>query len=100
MERRRDRNEIVAEILNIAIAGKRKTHIMYKAKLSYYQVNRYLPFLVEKGFLENMKTAKMGQLPTVYKTTDKGQKFLERLKFINKLLATDETSELSELSEI
>jgi predicted transcriptional regulator len=101
MERRRDRNEIVAKILNIAIDGKVKTHIMYKAKLSYTQVNKYLPWLEEKGFLENMKSAKVGQFTTIYKTTPKGLKLIERLKFIDKLWAKDKTSsEPSEFSVI
>jgi predicted transcriptional regulator len=50
--KRRDRHDIVVEILRTAVDGKIKTHIMYKAKLSYAQLNEYLPLLVEKGFLE------------------------------------------------
>jgi predicted transcriptional regulator len=87
MEKRRDRHEIVAEILNIAVDGKIKTHIMYKAKLSYSQVNEYLPLLVAKGFLENSETAKIGQRTTIYKTTPKGLEFMESLKYIDKLWA-------------
>jgi predicted transcriptional regulator len=86
MEKRRDRHEIIAEILNLAIDGKRKTHVMYKAKLSYTQVNEYLPWLVQKGFLENMKIGKMGQCKKIYKTTPRGLMFLESLKSIDKLL--------------
>ena len=56
VNRRRDRHEIVAEILNHAKGGKIKTHIMYKAKLSYAQINEYLRLLVEKGFLEDLTT--------------------------------------------
>jgi predicted transcriptional regulator len=91
MEKRRDRHEIVAEILNIAVDGKIKTHIMYKAKLSYSQVNEYLPLLVAKGFLENRETAKMGQRTTIYRTTAKGLEFIESLKCIDRLWARDKT---------
>ena len=49
--RRRDRHEIVAEILKTAREGRIKTHIMYKAKLSYSQINTYLKLLVGNGVL-------------------------------------------------
>ena len=91
MEKRRDRHEIVAEILNIAIDGKIKTHIMYKAKLSYSQMNEYLPLLVAKGFLENPEIAKIGQRTKIYKTTPKGLEFMESLKYIDKLWAKERT---------
>ncbi len=89
MDKRRGWDEIVAEILNIALEGTRKTHIMYRAKLSYTQANKYLSLLVEKGFLENMKTEKPGQ-STFYKTTTNGLKFLENLESIGMLLTRDE----------
>jgi len=85
VEKRRDRHEIIAEILQTAVNGKIKTHIMYKAKLSYSQVNEYLPLLVEKGFLENVKVARTGRSATIYRTTPKGLQFIESLKSTDKL---------------
>lgn len=85
MNRRRDRHEIVSEILNYARRGKIKTHIMYKAKLSYSQIQEYLPLLVERGFLENMTIRRKKQKHTMYKTTEKGIEFLDHLEFLNKL---------------
>ncbi len=84
-ERRRDRHDIVAEILKTAVNGKIKTHIMYRAKLSYSQVNEYLPMLVDKGFLENNKTSYGKHLTAVYRTTTRGLQFIENLESINKL---------------
>jgi len=84
-EKRRDRHEIVAEILKTAVNGRIKTHIMYRAKLSYSQINEYLPLLVERGFLENVKVTKSGQRSTIYKTTSKGLEFIENLESLNKL---------------
>ena len=86
-ERRRDRHDIVAEILRTAMNGKIKTHIMYRAKLSYSQINEYLPMLVEKGFLENNKVTHGRQTTAVYRTTSKGLQFIENLDSINKLWA-------------
>ena len=84
-EKRRDRHDIVAEILKTAVNGKIKTHIMYRAKLSYSQVNEYLPMLVNKGFLENNKTAHGKHMTAVYRTTSRGLQFIESLESINKL---------------
>jgi predicted transcriptional regulator len=84
-DKRRDRHEIVAEILKTAQTGKIKTHIMYRAKLSYTQINEYLPMLVEKGFLENTTLLHGKQRTTVYRTTSKGLQFMENLEFVSKL---------------
>jgi predicted transcriptional regulator len=85
VSKRRDRHDIVAEILKTARGGKIKTHIMYKAKLSYSQINEYLKLLVEKGFLENMSIKRKKQTITMYRTTQKGMEFLTHLESINKL---------------
>ena len=83
--RRRDRHDIIAEILRTAKEGKIKTHIMYRAKLSYAQINEYIPALVEGGFLENTTIRHRKYQKKVYKTTPKGIKFLENFETINKL---------------
>jgi len=84
-EKRRDRHEIVAEILKTAVGGRIKTHIMYRAKLSYSQINEYLPLLVERGFLENVKVTRSRERSTVYRTTSKGMEFIDNLESLNKL---------------
>jgi len=86
-KKRRDRHEIIAEILKTASNGRIKTHIMYRAKLSYSQINEYLPLLVEKGFLEHLKVARSGHYATVYRTTPKGRQFIENLESLNVLWA-------------
>jgi predicted transcriptional regulator len=83
--RRRDRHEIIVEILKTAMNGKVKTHIMYKARLSYAQLNEYLPKLVEKGFLENQTVKRKRHDKKVFKTTLKGVKLLENFESINNL---------------
>jgi predicted transcriptional regulator len=85
--KRRDRHEIIAEILKTAREGKIKTHIMYKAKLSYAQINEYLPLLVNKGFLEPFTVKKRKAHKRLYRTTKKGMKLLENFESIGKLWA-------------
>lgn len=82
---RRDRHEIVAEILNYARGGKKKTHIMFKARLGYSQIQEYLRLLVEKGFVEKTTFKRKRQVVTMYRTTKKGIEFLDRLESIDKL---------------
>jgi predicted transcriptional regulator len=84
--KRRDRHDIVAEILKTAREGRIKTHIMYKAKLSYSQINAYLQLLVDKGFLENNTVIRKRQSITLYKTTPKGVYFIENIDTVNQML--------------
>jgi predicted transcriptional regulator len=48
---RRDRIEIVADILKKAKGGSRKTHIMYTCNLSVTQNEKYLQALLDSGLL-------------------------------------------------
>lgn len=82
---RRDRHEIVAEILNYARGGKIKTYIMFKARLGYSQIQGYLGLLVEKGFVEKTAVKRKRQIITTYRTTKKGIEFLDRLESVDKL---------------
>ena len=83
--KRRDRHDIIIEILKTAIEGRIKTHIMYKAKLSYAQLNEYLPHLVQNGFLENTTIKIKRYHKKVFKTTQKGLRLIENFETMNKL---------------
>jgi len=80
--KRRDRLYIIAEILDIAKEGTLKTQIMYKANLSFSQLNEYLDFLLNRNLLESKEI----NGKTLYKTTDKGLKYLDNYKEILQLL--------------
>ncbi len=82
---RRDRHEIVSEILKCAIGGKIRTHIMRKAKLSYFQMQEFLPLLVENGFLENTIAKHKKRSHIMFMTTGKGKELLRHLESVNKL---------------
>ena len=83
--KRRDRHDIIIEILKTAVEGRIKTHIMYKAKLSYAQLNEYLPTLVQNGFLENATIKGKKYQKKVFKTTFKGLRLIENFETMNKL---------------
>jgi len=83
--KRRDRHDIAVEILRTAVDGKIKTHIMYKAKLSYAQLNEYVQLLLNKGLLENITIREKRQDRKVYKTTRKGMEFIENFENVKRL---------------
>jgi predicted transcriptional regulator len=74
--RSRDRNEIVASILQSVINPKaddgiRRTRIMYNSFLSYSMVTHYLKLLTENGSLE------YDELNKTYRITEAGLRVLE-----------------------
>lgn len=81
--KRRDRLFIIAEILDIARDGALKTQIMYKANLSFSQVNTYLKLLQETQLLEIL--AKSGK--RIYKTTKKGVEYMHSYKEVIEILS-------------
>lgn len=61
----------MSHILEAANGGEvTKTKIMYKAFLSYGQLKEYLGLLIQNGLMTN-------DIPGLYKTTNKGLKFLD-----------------------
>ena len=84
-QKRRDKLFIIAEILEIAREGTLKTQIMYRANLSFTQLNQYLDLLTKIKLLEIMKENEKN----VYMTTEKGMKYLQNYREITKLLRTE-----------
>ena len=81
-QRRRDRLYIIAQILEISKSGCLKTQIMYRANLSFAQLNEYLSFLTKTHLLilenENKKN--------IYVTSDKGTQYLKKYEEIAAIL--------------
>jgi predicted transcriptional regulator len=71
----RNRLGIVANILTIAKQGALKTHLMYKANLSYTMLRDYLRFLLDNGLLSESRYPE--DKVTLYRTTEKGARFLD-----------------------
>ncbi|MEE9202723.1 MAG: winged helix-turn-helix domain-containing protein [Dehalococcoidia bacterium] len=74
MNNRRSNLEVIADILRLGEAG--KTEIMYSANMSYRQLQKYLDFMVESGFLEMKVVPNPG---IKYKVTKKGQRLLHSI---------------------
>jgi len=80
--KRRDKLGIIAEILEIAKEGTLKTQIMYKANLSFAQLNEYLKFMLKTSLIS--KFVYNGR--EVYESTEKGIDFLQRHLELTELL--------------
>lgn len=84
--KRRDKLDIIAEILDIAKDGLLKTQIMYRANLSFAQLNEYLDFLTGMNLLgmekENRKK--------LYRTTEKGERYLQKYNDISYILGKED----------
>jgi predicted transcriptional regulator len=81
MNNRRSNVEVIADILRLGQAG--KTEIMYSANMSYRQLQKYLEFLVQNGFIDVMK---VGNPVTVYKVNEKGLKLLNKIENLLEML--------------
>src|SRR4030042_2128384 len=84
--KRRDKLYIVAEILEIAKGGTLKTQVMYRANLSFTQLNDYLEFMLKISLLEKVEVNDKA----IYRATEQGLDFLQRYREINELLRTEE----------
>ena len=83
----RSRSDIVSQMLEAASGGgATKTKIMYKAFLSYAQLKEYLAVLVENRLLEYDRGTE------TFKTTEKGNKFLNVSNQMGEFVAASESA--------
>ncbi len=83
----RNRMEIVANLLNIARTGTLKTHLMYKANLSYVMIADYLDYLQEAGLIQ--EALDKGGTSKLFQTTEKGLKYLETYESLQNIAGMD-----------
>jgi predicted transcriptional regulator len=77
---KRDRVEIMADILGLCSEPKTKTHVMYGTNLSWKMLQHYLFELQSLEFLEVHNNS------TRYVTTKRGLEFVDKWKELQKLL--------------
>lgn len=68
---KRDKLDILLRILEIATIPVKKTHILYKANINFYQLTRYLELLQSLEMLEEVS-----EPYTAYRITKKGREML------------------------
>lgn len=67
---KRNQYEVIANILETAVSCRRKTRIMYRCRLNYNQLQRYLDLAINHKLLESLPDK-------TYQTTPKGLRYLE-----------------------
>lgn len=81
----RSNTDIIAAILQIAAAGAVKTHITYRANLSYVQIRKYLALLIDNGLLSSRTEEKKK-----FTTTEEGRYFLQTYEERGRMLYAED----------
>ena len=81
LERRRSSIEVIADMLRLGEAG--KTEIVYSANMSYFQLQKYLKFLLQLGLVDKVA---LGNPAVTYRVTKKGLRLLRNIDGILDML--------------
>lgn len=81
--KRRSNIEIIADMLRVGENGAGKTEIMYTANMSFTQIQRYLRYLVDQGFVSRVE---MDHTVAAYQVTDSGMKLLKAIDTLMDML--------------
>jgi len=81
--RRRSNIEIIADMLRVGENGAGKTEIMYSANMSYSQIQKYLEYLVNQGFVNKVN---MDNTMVAYQVTGTGLKLLKAIDTLMEML--------------
>ena len=87
ISRRRSNIEIIADMLRAGENGAGKTRIMYGANMSYTQIQKYLSFLVTKGFIDKVEA---DNTTITYQLTNRGFKLLKLINSLTGMLGLNE----------
>ncbi len=69
---KRDKFAIMLDILNISRTPIKRTHVLYKANINFYQLTRYLDLLTKVGMIQSVESPFKG-----YRITEKGLQFIK-----------------------
>jgi predicted transcriptional regulator len=84
-DRRRSSIEVIADMLRLGEAG--KTEIMYSANMSYFQLQKYLKFLLDLKLIDKVT---VGNPMVTYRVTKKGLRLLRSIDSILEILESRE----------
>jgi len=81
LSNRRSNIDIIADMLRLGEAG--KTEIMYSANMSYFQLQKYLNFLLQLKLIDRVT---VGNPTITYRVTRKGLRLLRHIDNIQQML--------------
>ncbi len=85
IDRRRSSIEVIADMLRLGEAG--KTEIMYSVNMSYFQLQKYLNFMLELRLIDKVT---VGNPMVTYRVTRKGLGLLKSIDGILEILESRE----------
>jgi predicted transcriptional regulator len=83
---RRSNIEIIADMLRVGENGAGKTEIMYSANMSYSQIQKYLEYLVNQGFINKVS---LDNTMVAYQVTETGLKLLKAIDTLINMLESN-----------
>lgn len=81
-KKRRSWLRITESILSICVEGRKTTQVVYGSNIAFPRFKKYSSFLIEKGLLEALE----GEEGKIFKTTEKGLRFLKLMDELTLLL--------------
>ena len=91
VSRRRSNIQIIRDMLKVGENGAGKTEIMYSANMSYTQIQKYLSFLVNHGFIDRLE---VGNPIVTYQVTESGRRLLKSIDTVLEVLELEEMTSL------
>jgi predicted transcriptional regulator len=91
VSRRRSNIQIIRDMLKVGENGAGKTEIMYSANMSYTQIQKYLNFLVNHGFIDRLE---VGNPVVTYQVTESGRRLLKSIDTVLEVLELEEMTSL------
>ena len=85
LNHRRSNIQIIADMLRLGEAG--KTEIMYSANMSYFQLQKYLRYLLDLKLIDEVH---LGNPSVSYRVTEKGFRLLKNIDGIREILEPEE----------
>jgi predicted transcriptional regulator len=80
---RRSNIQIIAEMLRTGENGAGKTKFMYNNNMSYTQLQKYMGFLITRGFISEVH---VGNPKVTYQVTDTGSRLLKSIDSVTEIL--------------
>ena len=91
-KKRRDREEIMFEILNAAIEPATRTRLIYASFLSNTELRQYISLLLENKMLEVDTVTK-----AKFKITEEGRKFLDLYADMNRMMTNSASPHITNI---
>ncbi|MBN1160393.1 MAG: hypothetical protein JXA17_00375 [Dehalococcoidales bacterium] len=90
IRQRRSNIEIIADMLRVGENGAGKTEIMYTANMSYHQIQKYLGYLIDQGFINRVN---IDNSMVVYQVTESGFKLLKAIDTLLNMIESTHDSD-------